>query len=182
MPARKPAGLVTRADTKENRKKRADAESALEPKTKLTIVIPAALKGHAAASANWRRMVNLYGELEAKIVSALDLDLLTDYCILEEQLGELDKLRKNAYVDWGKAQAAVNRIKPGVDNLEDWIRAQGRVNDLFGLIIKLDGRSDRKRALLLQLRQSLYLTPRSRAGVAPQEKPEEQDDPLKEFD
>ena len=182
MPARKPAGLLDSAETKENRKKRTDAESALRPTTKLTQAVPVALKGHAIASAIWKHMVKLYGELEAEIVSSLDRDMLTDYCILEEQLGELDQLRKNAYKDWGQAQAAVNKIKPRADNLEDWARAQGRVNDLFGLIIKLDGRADRKRSLLLQFRQSLYLTPRSRSGVNPGEKPEEEPDALKEFD
>jgi hypothetical protein len=34
-------------------------------------------------------------------------------------------------------------------------------------LIKLDARVDRKRAHLHKLRESLYLTPRARAGVAP---------------
>jgi hypothetical protein len=50
-------------------------------------------------------------------------------------------------------------------------------------VVKVDGRVDRKRALLLQLRQSLYLTPRSRAGVMPKSKSEEKADEFgDEFD
>jgi len=46
-------------------------------------------------------------------------------------------------------------------------------------VVKLDGRVDRKRSLLLQWRQSLYLTPRARAGAAPAKKEkEEAPDPL----
>jgi phage terminase small subunit len=43
----------------------------------------------------------------------------------------------------------------------------------------MDARLDGKRKLLHTLSQSLYLTPRSRAGVAPEQKePEHDDDPM----
>lgn len=47
------------------------------------------------------------------------------------------------------------------------------------LLNRLDARADRKRALLLQWRQSLYLTPRARAGaVAARKQPEQPVDEL----
>jgi hypothetical protein len=41
-------------------------------------------------------------------------------------------------------------------------------------VVKIDSRVDRKRALLLQQRQALYLTPRARAGAIPVQKQAEE--------
>jgi hypothetical protein len=119
-------------------------------------------------------MIRMYGELEAQIVSLLDQDMLTDYCLLVEQVQEMDKLRKNAMKSWTKAQAVFDRkIRKSAFEPKEMANLQDAINATFDDIIKLDARTDRKRSLLLTLRQSLYLTPRSRAGVAPQEKPPE---------
>jgi hypothetical protein len=102
--------------------------------------------------------VGVYLGLAAEIVSTLDLDQLADYCLLIGQVAELDRLRAATLASWermaqeGKAEQA---------------------GELLDLILKIDARSDRKRSLLNQLRQSLYLTPRSRAGTAPKPKPAE---------
>jgi hypothetical protein len=49
-----------------------------------------------------------------------------------------------------------------------------QIQNMLAEIVKLDARVDRKRALLHQWRQSLYLTPRARAGVPAQVKEEEE--------
>ena len=49
-----------------------------------------------------------------------------------------------------------------------------KVIGAFDTVTKLDSRADLKRDLMFKLRQSLYMTPRARAGVAPTSKePEE---------
>lgn len=180
MPARKPRGLITRDQTKADTAARDAAESALEPKTVLQKSEPAALKDHRIAASEWRRLIKLYNELEGTIVTSLDQGMLLDYCILIEQLAELDDLRSASIEDWKNARKVVAAFEEQVDedpekkiDLKTFIKAAEAVNWAYDKIVKLDGRVDRKRALLLQLRQSLYLTPRSRAGVAPTEKPEE---------
>jgi phage terminase small subunit len=181
MPARKPRSLNTKHDTNADKAARDAAESALVPKRKLPESEPAALKGHAVAAREWRRLIALYNSLEADIVSRLDMGMLLDYCMLLEQLDELDELRKDAIKDRKIGQDALEAYQKQIDNdpdakfdLKTFTKAQEAVNWAFDKIVKIDGRVDRKRALLFQLRQSLYLTPRSRAGVAPQEKPPEE--------
>jgi phage terminase small subunit len=163
----------------------------MTPARKLPESEPAALKKHPVAAAEWRRLIRMYNGLEADIVTRLDMGMLLDYCMLLEQLEELDELRQGALQEWraGKKiletwreqddkQAAEDPEHHTVD-LKTFIRASEAVNWAYDKIIKVDGRVDRKRALLLQLRQSLYLTPRSRAGVAPAEKaPEEPEDEM----
>jgi hypothetical protein len=175
MPAKKPAGLITRAETKADRKQRADGEAALKPRDPLRMKPPARLTGHVVASALWRRMISMYSGLAAEIVTRLDEDMLVSYCILEEQLAEMDRLRTTAQKNYERAQKTLDlwAAKEDVD-IKELIKWQNSVNWGLDSVTKLDARVDRKRALLHVLRQSLYLTPRSRAGVAPPEKPPEE--------
>jgi hypothetical protein len=148
MPARKPIGLHDSAATKESRKSRQDGESALRPRRDLPLSPPRELESTVARRV-WRYLMKRYEEMEAEIVTSLDRDLLVDYCILAGQVDELDQLRSTAYKE------------KDID-----------------VIVKLDARSERKRAHMQRLRESLYLTPRSRAGVAPEKKVEEPEDAL----
>ena len=169
MPARKPAGLITRAETKAKKAARIAHESALKPRRDLSANAPARLAGHEVAAATWRRMMRVYNELEAQVVTMMDQDLLIDYCILTEQVGELDELRASSFAAWKH----INNSWPTIEGTlfgKDLIDAIAKLQDAFTDVVKLDGRVDRKRALLLQLRQSLYMTPRARAGAAPKEK------------
>lgn len=179
MPAKKPAGLNVRHDALADAKARVDAESALVPRRKLPMSEPVALKGHPVAAREWRRLIALYNGIEAEIVSRLDIGMLLDYCMLIEQMDEMDALRAASVKGWRTAQEILDALSPdagggGEIDIKAWAKAQEAVNWAYDKIIKIDGRVDRKRALLLQLRQSLYLTPRSRAGVAPAEKPKEE--------
>jgi hypothetical protein len=153
-----------------------------------------------------------WAEIEARVVTRLDMDLLVDYCLLMEQTAELDLMRKTTYRQWLElgsahdtaiaealkakraAEAATEQAKatdgelpergPGsLAEVEKWeekaIQLAGTCLDAFEAVVKLDSRVDRKRSLLLQWRQSLYLTPRARAGAAPEKKEkEEPPDPL----
>ena len=174
MPAKKPAGLIVRAETKAVRKERADGEAALKPREPLPIKPPARLAGHPAAGALWRRMIRMYSGLAAEIVSNLDQDMLVDYCILYEQSVEMDNLRTAARKNYNKSQRTLDRkAKDETVDAKVFIKLQNSVNWSLDEIIKLDARVDRKRSLLHTLRQSLYLTPRARAGFVPPEKPPE---------
>ena len=177
MPARKPAGLRNRAETKAETAARIANEAALEPERGLSIQAPTRLKNHPVAQAAWRRLMRMYGELQATVVTRLDMDLLIDYCILMEQVGELDELRKSAMDTWRAMQAAWPEIVASMD-AKKILEVSALLQATYSDMIKLDGRVDRKRAFLLQLRQSLYLTPRARAAAVPEkkEKPEEPDE------
>jgi hypothetical protein len=174
MPAKKAAGLITRADTKENRTRRTKGEAALTPKEQLTVVAPARVKGEIARAV-WRETISLYDSLDVRIVNLLDVGMLTDYCIASEQLVQIDKLRGAAMANYDKAQLALGRFHANKRYIDpkQLTQAIDRVIGLLEMIIKLDGRADRKRDLLHKFRQSLMLTPRSRGGVTPSEKPEE---------
>jgi len=171
MPAKKPAALNVRHDTQAEREARAAREAAVTPERSLPAAPPAALRGHAVASATWRRLLREYAGLAVAIITRLDLDMLTDYCLLTEQVGELDTMRRVAYATWLELSQQHDRLVVTGD-LERAIGLGIAVVGAFDAIVKLDGRVDRKRALLHQWRQSLYLTPRTRAGVAPKTKPE----------
>lgn len=172
------------------------------------------------ASEAWRRLMRLYGELEAEIVTRLDMDLIVDYCLVLEQTAEIDRMRKATYQIWlelGEAhdktkrkalqadeeaaqaeraaqdaisQEAANEARElavskaaAAERLEEKaIRLASQCVDAFEAVIKLDGRVDRKRALLYQMRQGMYLTPRARAGTAPAKKEAEPEkDPLEQL-
>jgi hypothetical protein len=69
----------------------------------------------------------------------------------------------------------LNTINPKADQLKDYFNALAQANALLQRFQGMDARLDGKRKLIYALAQSLYLTPRSRAGVAPTEK--EPDEP-----
>ena len=177
MPARKPNGLNRRHETKADKTKRESQEGAMRSERKLSGAAPARLTGHKVASEVWRRLMREYNQLEAVIVTRIDVDLLIDYCMLMEQVVELDTMRHTAYALWLELGAKHDASEP-----DEAAEVAMSVVDAFDAVIKLDGRVDRKRALLLQLRQSLYLTPRARAGAVPKTKtPEPEKDPLEDL-
>lgn len=172
MPARKPQDLHTRHSTQAEKDARTAAEASLKPRRELPIDAPARLKDHDIASATWRRVMRTYAELDAEIVTRLDLELLLNYCLLIEELGEISGMRKVAYLIWlelGKEHEKLTKAH----QFDDAVIVATQVVGAFEAILKLDTRLDRKRALLHQWSQSLYLTPRARAGVAPSKKADE---------
>lgn len=174
MPARKPASLITRHETKAEKQARIDRESAMKPARHLPVAAPAQLAGHPTAAAIWRRIVRMYLELEGEIMTRLDMDQLVDYCMLAEQVAELDHMRRAAYEAWLEISEHHKKLTKE-DRIEEAIDYAVKLVYAFDAVVKLDGRADRKRALLHQMRQSLYLTPRARAGVAPAGKKEEEE-------
>lgn len=179
MPARKPTSLSVRHETKDDRESRTAAESSMSPITVLTTRPPAALTGHKQASNVWKRLVGLYDETEGTIITAFDEDQLVKYCLAEEELDELFKLRGEIKKLWTSHQRILAKMKPKADQLKDYFNALGQANALLQRFQGMDARMDGKRKLVFSLAQSLYLTPRSRAGVAPKEKdPPEPDDPM----
>jgi phage terminase small subunit len=180
MPARKPVALVVRAETKDTRSARETGESALTPRTQLTDATPPILRGHKKAVSTWKRLVRLYQEIDGTIVTAFDADLLIKYCLLEEEVDELALMRKRIKAEWENKLKAANRIRLSEVNLKEWVQMWTVINALFARFQGMDARLDGKRKLLLSISQSMYLTPRSRAGVAPPEKPE--DEPPSDMD
>ena len=143
--------------------------------------MPHNLKGHQVAQAAWRRLMREYSQIEAVLVTRLDMDQLIDYCMLMEQLSEIDTMRKAAF------DSLIVLIKARDFALENGLTEEAaklaqRVLDANDAVVQLDSRADRKRDLLMRLRQSLYLTPRARAGAAPKAKIEEPpEDPFEQL-
>lgn len=182
MPARKPSTLTTRHATKAERDSRASAESALAPQTTLTKNPPSALRGHDHASAVWRRLYRLYSQTQGTIVTAFDGDLLVKYCLAEEELHELFALRKEIKELWTHHAEILRGISPTPETMKDYFNALSQANALLQRFQGMDARLDGKRKLVFSLAQSLYLTPRSRAGVAPPEKePDEPKDDMEQL-
>ena len=173
MPAKKPKSLTKRHDTKKDRQAREDGEKAFTPKTSISKTAPTALKGHARAVTTWRRLVGLYFETEGTIITAFDEDLLIKYCLAEEELGQLYKIRGEILKLWTTHSKKVLTIKPDPKQLNNYYNALAQANALLQRFQGMDARLDGKRKMVVLIAQSLYLTPRSRAGVAPQEKPPE---------
>lgn len=174
MPAKKPSTLNVKNDTKKDRADRARSESAMTPKTELTLKPPVSLNGHKIAIATWKRIVGLYLEVEGKIATSFDTDVLVKYCILEEEVVELQDMRSTIKNEWEKNLKFVKKMKPNAETIKEYLGLWDLVNALFVRFQGMDARLDGKRKLLHALAQSLYLTPRSRAGVAPPTKPFEE--------
>lgn len=186
MPARKPQGLKTRHDTKAEKAGRIAAEEAMRPGHELPERAPARLKGHPVAAATWRRIIRTYNEIEAEIVTRLDQDLLIDYCILIEQLGELDLMRKTTFRQWlelgarhdkvlqeSKDHMATGELDLAEEKKVEAILLAVKCVDALEAVKQLDARADGKRKLLRNLKQDLYMTPRARAATAPNKKEKE---------
>lgn len=174
MPARKNSALNKRHDTKGEKAAREAAEQALLPSTKLTEKPPSALDGHPHAREVWTRIITLYSETQGEIITAFDEDVLIKYCLAEQELLELKALRKVILQTWDKHLKLMNKFNPTNKNLKDYFGALAAANALLQRFQGIDARLDGKRKMIYAMAQSLYLTPRSRAGVAPQEKdPEE---------
>jgi hypothetical protein len=140
------------------------------PRTKLTTTVPAQLRGRSSAGARWKRLIKLYGELQGTIVTAFDYDLLVKYCLLEDEVIELAEMRKIIKKEWAEKVKQASQMKPDAETLKDYLHLWDIANALFQRFQGMDARLDGKRKLLVTISQSLYLTPRSRAGVAPPEK------------
>ena len=180
MPAAKNSALNKRHETKGDKAAREAAEDALIPRTLLTKKPPSALKGHEHARAVWTRIVGLYFETKGTIITSFDQDVLVKYCIAEEELLELEKLRAEIRKLWTAHLKILVKIKPKPDELSNYFGALSQANALLQRFQGMDARLDGKRKMIHAMAQSLYLTPRSRAGVVPEEK--EPDEPESEMD
>jgi phage terminase small subunit len=154
----------------------------MRPNRQLPISAPAQIKGMKVAAETWRRIMREYRSTEGEIVTRFDLDLLVDYCVLAEQVSELDGMRATAREIYKHLSKQYREFMRTGQETEAIMMAS-KVQGAFDSVVKLDSRVDRKRDLMFKMRQHLYLTPRSRAGVAPKAKePEDKrDNPWDEF-
>lgn len=181
MPARKPKALIVRHETAAELQAREESESRLRPARQLPTNAPAALKDMKVAAETWRRTMREYNSAKGEIVTRFDLDLLLDYCVLAEQVAELDQMRSDARQLY-KYLIKKNKEMRDEGQVAESVMMSDKIQSMMDHIIKLDSRVDRKRDLMFKMRQHLYLTPRSRAGVAPEQKRKEKEvDPLEAF-
>ena len=167
MPKAKPSSLSTRHSTAEERAERESAELAMTPVTKLDKHPPLLLQKHKHAIATWKRLIGLYDEVEGSIITAFDANLLTRYCLLEEECIWLEGKRAEVDTSAVKINKELGKTTIAKMGAENYIALLQQYTALNARVQGLDARLDGKRKLLVAIEQSLYLTPRSRAGVAP---------------
>ena len=170
-------------ETKADRSARVEAENSMTPQTELTIKPPMVLKGHKIAPIVWKKLVKLYASIEGKIATPFDEDLLVQYCLLIEELPWLTGMRSAAETEYKSIQKQIAKSRPlklSDETYKNYLNLLNQFNALLARIQGLDARIDGKRKLIHSLSQSLYLTPRARAGVAPPVK--EPETPKSEMD
>jgi len=157
----KPTGLKTAQYTKAKKERMTQNENAMLPDTDLPMNAPSFFENKIIkAETVYKRLMRLYNQLDAIIITALDRDLIVNYCKLIEEDSELILLRRqllDMYQD-----------NPNSVSLSD--------------ILAIDARHDRKVSLINTFAHSLYLTPRARAGVVPDKKIiKKENDPFEDF-
>ncbi len=182
MPAKKPVGLSNRHSTREEIEARESSERAMTPTTQLTLKPPPQLAKQTQAIATWKRLIGLYTETEGTIVTAFDSDLLANYCLLEQECANMQALRDAVLKDYEALAKQLAKMKPRGEEMKEFYKILEQKNALLARYQGLDARLDGKRKLQHTQAQSLYLTPRARAGVAPAEKPPaEPEDPMEQL-
>lgn len=185
MPAKKPADLVVRHETLEEKNQRLSAEIANKTGRNLPSSAPKELKGHTFARESWRRLMREFESLKAERVDSQDRDLLIAYCLTLEEEQDLLVMRSAALADWKDRREDVlmhRKHMAGYDREgETWdvlakqlLQIVNKVQLAYKTVLDIDARLDRKRSSLREYQQQMYLTPRSRAGVVP-ERAEEED-------
>jgi phage terminase small subunit len=173
----KPAGLVTRHLSTAEKSARYDNEAAFTPKNSLPMNPPARLKGHRVASTTYRRLMRVYAGLSTQIITGLDWVLLENFCLAFEELDQLKRMRKFTYDAYQEIEQAFDLARQdGETNLA--VSLAKNLVRAYDAVLKVDARMDRNRTLLHQLGQSLYVTPRARAGTAPTPKENDEVDPM----
>lgn len=128
-------------------------------------------------------MIKLYGEVDGSIATAFDQDLLAKYCLLEDECDTLQNIRDETLTEHSSIKKTLSKFgKPKTEDIKEYIALLEQKNALLARYQGLDARLDGKRKLLHALAQSLYLTPRSRAGVSPTTKEKPKHDPMNEFE
>ncbi len=184
MPAKKPLSLIQRHSTQAEIDQRVAAEAAMTPTTQLSTEPPPLLQKHRTARGVWSRLMELYLGVQGTLITAFDQDLLIVYCLLEEECiwlegkrAEVDQLSRRV----NKLMATKEKAKQ-LDG-ETYTALLQQYSGLLTRVQGLDARLDGKRKLIHSLAQSLFLTPRSRAGVAPaRREPAEPDEFGTDFD
>ena len=185
MPAKKPADLVVRHETLEEKKQRISAEIANKTGRNLPSSAPKELKGHTFARESWRRLMREFESLKAERVDSQDRDLLIAYCLTLEEEQDLLVMRSAALADWKDRREDVLMHRKHMADYdregETWdvlakqlLQIVNKVQLAYKTVLDIDARLDRKRSSLREYQQQMYLTPRSRAGVVP-ERAEEED-------
>lgn len=164
MPARKPMALNQRR-RKDIMAERTAAELSMTPISDLP-ERPAALRGYPQATAAWDKLMQLYAETSAEIITAFDEELLVQLCMTSQAIIETRKLRASAMAVWKVQEKKWKAAKKS----EALYLSQVAANALDG-IARMDARLDNRIKLWHTLAQSLYLTPRARAGYIPPKKP-----------
>src|SRR5260221_717802 len=170
MAASKPTSLNKRSEAKDIIAAKRDTEIANMPKTHISCKPPLSLRINQIASAVWERIISLQNETQtaqngSPIITAFDEDLLMDYCKMISEAEELQENRQDLREAVKTLTKAANKLKIKDNGYEYFLEVWAQVNKLNSNFRGMDARLDTKRAHIKKAAESLYLKPRSRAGV-----------------
>ncbi|MBP7212747.1 MAG: hypothetical protein KBA03_00800 [Anaerolineaceae bacterium] len=187
MPAKKPAELVVRNETLDEKNQRKTAENKSKSSRELPESAPVELKDHPVAKKVWKRLIREFNTMEGRMITAQDRDAMVGLCLTVEEEAELRQMRKSAHEDWLARRQAVldhKRYKDGFGEIDpvslvelekQALQLVNKVQAAYKTVLDIDSRLDRKRSSLKEYLSLFYLTPRSRAGVVPEAKDPEED-------
>lgn len=175
MSARKPSALVRKHIGATARAKREAAENSMRPAQQLSTAAPVALRKHRQAAALWRRLVNLYGSTVAQIITPFDEQLLIRYVLAIEECEWIEAKRARADLGAAVLEKQLSKLKPRGEQMHEYLVLLEQINALNARAQGWHSRLDTHRKMIHDMEKSLFLSPRSRAGVAPTSKEPEKE-------
>lgn len=185
MSARKSYLLSKKNLTKEERAAKVAADESFTPLEKLSISPPSVLKKHPLASAMWKKIMKHYQSISGELVTAFDENILIRYVLTLEEVEWLKGIRTSVETEYKAIEKniAKNRnVKLTDDTYKAYVKALESYHAILARLISIDARVDSKNKFVQTMEISLYLNPRSRAGVAPEAaEPTEPEDEMSKF-
>ena len=170
MSARKSFLLSKKNLTKAEREAKRTAEERLSPAEKLSVDPPAALKKHPIAAAMWKRIMKRYASIEGELVTAFDENILVRYVLTSEEVEWLKGIRSAVEAEYIAIEKIVSKnrnVKLTDATYKAYIKLLESYHAVLARLVSIDARVDSKNKFLQTMEVSLYMNPRSRAGVAP---------------
>ena len=171
MSARKSFLLSKKNLTKEERAAKIALDASLSPLEKLSMTPPAILKKHPLASAMWKKIMKRYASTAGDLVTSFDENILIRYVLTLEEVEWLKGIRSSVETEFRSIEKTISKnrnAKLTDEAYKVYVKTLESYNAILARLVSIDARVDSKNKFVQTMEISLYLNPRSRAGVAPE--------------
>ena len=185
MPAALPAAFSTSHNTKAETEAKQKAKASVTPSVKLKT--PQIIKNNVNFYRIWRETLKQYSGTE--LLNALDVDMLTRYCIERHSLEDMYDMRDRKHNVTDLLDQSIDKLSEiiadgsivdeiGSDNVSRILDIVAIGMEKFGVdtMLKIETRIEAKTKMLNQMALALYMTPRARAGAVPNQPDKEPED------